>query len=91
MKALHVTPVFYPAYGDGGPVVAYYELCQSLAKHGCEIKVLTTDAHGWSRSLEVETEREIEIEPNFRVRILIRSSGDERLICRIERVGNRGR
>jgi len=68
MKALHVTPVFYPAYGDGGPVVAYYELCQSLAKHGCEIKVLTTDAHGWSRSLEVETEREIEIEPNFRVR-----------------------
>jgi glycosyltransferase involved in cell wall biosynthesis len=68
VRALHVTPVFYPAHGDGGPVVAFYELCRGLAQQGCEVRVLTTDAHGWHRSLDVETAREIEVEPNFQVR-----------------------
>jgi glycosyltransferase involved in cell wall biosynthesis len=68
MKVLHVTPVFYPAHGDGGPVIAFYELCRSLAKLGCEVRVLTTDAHGWKKALEVEKEREVEIERNLFVR-----------------------
>jgi glycosyltransferase involved in cell wall biosynthesis len=68
MRVLHVTPVFYPAFDDGGPVVAFYELCHSLAKRGCDVRVLTTDAHGGNKSLEVDTGREIELEGNFRIR-----------------------
>ncbi len=68
MKVLHITPVFYPAHGDGGPVIAFYELCRSLASLGCDVKVLTTDAHGWKKALDVETGHEIELETNLRVR-----------------------
>ena len=68
MKVLHVTPVFYPAHGDGGPVIAFYQLCLSLAELGCDVRVLTTDAHGWDKVLDVEKEREVEIVENLRVR-----------------------
>lgn len=68
MKVLHVTPVFYPAFADGGPVVAFWELCRGLANLGCDVRVLTTDAHGWDKALEVETGREIEFQKNLRGR-----------------------
>src|SRR5262249_3211017 len=68
MNILHVTPVFYPAFGDGGPVFAFNELCRSLAKLGCDVRVLTTDAHGWKKALDVEKEREVAIERNLFVR-----------------------
>ena len=68
MRVLHVTPVFYPAHADGGPVTAFLELCRGLAQLGCEVMVLTTDAHGWDKSLDVETDREVEIMENLRVR-----------------------
>src|SRR5687767_3110334 len=68
IKVLHVTPVFFPAFEDGGPVVAFYELCQKLAQLGCEVKVLTTDAHGWDKSLDVDILDEMCLEHNFSVR-----------------------
>jgi glycosyltransferase involved in cell wall biosynthesis len=68
VKVLHVTPVFYPAFDDGGPIVAFYELCRGLARQGSDIRVLTTDAHGSGKSLNVETGREIKVETNFRIR-----------------------
>jgi glycosyltransferase involved in cell wall biosynthesis len=68
MKVLHVTPVFYPAHSDGGPIVAFHELCKGLADLSCDVRVLTTNTHGWSKSLAVATDQEIEVEPNLRIR-----------------------
>jgi glycosyltransferase involved in cell wall biosynthesis len=68
MKVLQVTPVFYPAFDDGGPVVAFDEMCRALARNGCDVKVLTTNAHGWKKRLQVKTDREIEFGINFQVR-----------------------
>jgi glycosyltransferase involved in cell wall biosynthesis len=53
MRVLHVTPSFYPAFVYGGPVRAVYDLCGGLVSFGDEVRVLTTDANGATRRLEV--------------------------------------
>lgn len=45
MRVLHVVPSFYPAVGYGGPIHSLLHLCLNLKGLGCEVKVLTTDAH----------------------------------------------
>lgn len=68
MKALHLSPSFYPAHVYGGPIESLYQLCRHLAHNGCKVRVLTTDANGAHRSLEVEKEREVELVDGLYVR-----------------------
>jgi glycosyltransferase involved in cell wall biosynthesis len=67
LKVLHVTPSFHPAHIYGGPTRSVYELCCNLARAGCQVRVLTTDANGPNAVLDVDTNREVEL-TGFRVR-----------------------
>lgn len=49
MHVLHVVPSFYPAVAYGGPIQSLLHLCLNLQSTGCDVKVLTTDAHRESR------------------------------------------
>jgi glycosyltransferase involved in cell wall biosynthesis len=68
MKVLHVVPSFHPAYLYGGPIRSTFELCRNLGNLGCEVRVLTTDANGLNQTLNVETNKEVELPEGFRVR-----------------------
>lgn len=68
MRILHVTPAFYPAYIYGGPIESVYQLCRHLGQASCDVLVLTTDANGSQAVLNVDTSREVEIEPGLSVR-----------------------
>ncbi len=68
MKVLHVTPSFYPALVYGGPTESVYQLCCALVRNGCEVRVLTTDANGPDAVLDVDTDRDVEIENGLWVR-----------------------
>jgi len=61
MRIAHIVPSFWPARAYGGAVESTYWLCRYLAKQGCRVRVLTTDADGASR-LDVVTTREVERE-----------------------------
>lgn len=67
MRVLHVSPSFYPAHVYGGPIQTTYQLCRSLARPGCEVRVLTTDADGLHKVLEVEKDEDVRVE-GFEVR-----------------------
>ena len=67
MKILHVVPSFYPAHVYGGPIESVYALCRHSAAQGCAVRVLTTDANGLDRVLEVETSRETTLAGNVQV------------------------
>jgi glycosyltransferase involved in cell wall biosynthesis len=68
MRILHITPSFYPAMIYGGPTRSVYELCRQLARIGCDVRVLTTDANGPKDVLPVATDRETELEERLVVR-----------------------
>ena len=68
MKVLEVVPSFYPAHIYGGPIQSVYHLCRSLAEQGCEVKVLTTNANGPAATLDVDPDREVEVDGLFQVR-----------------------
>ncbi len=68
MKVLHITPAYHPATYYGGPLLSVHRLCTHLARAGCEVRVLTTNADGPGRRSEVPTDRELELEPGLRVR-----------------------
>jgi glycosyltransferase involved in cell wall biosynthesis len=68
MKVLHVVPSFHPAYSYGGPIRSTFELCRNAAELGCDVRVLTTDANGLDRVLEVDKNEEVELPEGFRVR-----------------------
>jgi len=68
MKVLHVVPSFHPAYSYGGPIRSTFELCRNAAELGCEVRVLTTDANGLHRVLDVDKNEEVELPEGFRVR-----------------------
>jgi glycosyltransferase involved in cell wall biosynthesis len=68
MKVLHVVPSFHPAYVYGGPIRSTYELCRNAVELGCEVRVLTTDANGLDRVLDVDKNEEVELPEGFRVR-----------------------
>jgi len=68
MKILHVVPSFHPAYSYGGPIRSTFELCRNAVQLGCEVRVLTTDADGLDRVLDVDKTKEVELPEGFRVR-----------------------
>lgn len=68
MRILHVIPSFFPAHVYGGPIESVYQLCWSLVGRECEVRVLTTDANGLDRVLNVEKEREVEIARGLHIR-----------------------
>ena len=76
MKVLHVAPSFHPAHVYGGPIRSTFELCRNLAKLGCEVRVLTTDANGPNQTLDVKKSEEIELPEGFRIRYCPRWQGD---------------
>lgn len=53
MLILHVTPSYKPGYIYGGTIVSIANLCESTAKMGVAVKVLTTTANG-REELEVD-------------------------------------
>lgn len=58
LKIAHVVPSFHPAHVYGGPIQSVYALCNALARRGCEVRVLTTNANGLNAVLDVDTARE---------------------------------
>ena len=68
MKVLHVVPSFHPAYSYGGPIRSTFELCRSAVELGGEVRVLTTDANGLDRVLDVDNNEEVQLPEGFRVR-----------------------
>lgn len=48
MKVLHVSPAFFPATVYGGPITSLKGLCDALARLGCEVRVISTNAAGVS-------------------------------------------
>jgi len=72
MKILHVVPSFHPAYSYGGPIRSTFELCRNAVELGCEVRVLTTDADGLDRVLDVDKNEEVQLPEGFRVRYCAR-------------------
>lgn len=68
MKVLRVIPSFYPARTYGGPIESDYRLCVNQVKLGYSVRVLTTDANGRQRVLDVEKNRDVEIGSGLSVR-----------------------
>ena len=68
MKVLFVTPYFMPAHHYGGPIESVYRLCQNVAQLGYDVRVLTTNANGLGRVLDVETTRDVAVAAGFDVR-----------------------
>ena len=68
MKVLHVVPSFHPAYSYGGPIRSTFELCRNAVELGDDVRVLTTDADGLDRVLDVNKNEEVEFPEGFRVR-----------------------
>lgn len=68
MRVLHVTPSFFPAHIYGGSIESTYQLCLHLARHGCKVSVLTTDANGLGNVLDVPTDLEVELAEGLHVR-----------------------
>ncbi|MBZ5566483.1 MAG: glycosyltransferase [Acidobacteriia bacterium] len=58
LRIAHLVPSFYPAHFYGGPIQSVYALCNGLARRGCEVRVLTTNANGLNAVLDVDTARE---------------------------------
>ena len=44
MRVLHFLPVYIPAWHYGGPVLSVSRLCEGLAEHGVDVRVVTTNA-----------------------------------------------
>jgi glycosyltransferase involved in cell wall biosynthesis len=68
VRILQVIPSFYPAHVYGGPIQSVYRLSCQLARRGHEVRVLTTDANGPHATLDVVTDREVEVAGALRVR-----------------------
>ena len=68
MKILHVVPSFHPAYSYGGPIRSTFELCRNTVELGGDVRVLTTDANGLDRVLDVDNNEEVQLPEGFRVR-----------------------
>ncbi|MBI1748419.1 MAG: glycosyltransferase [Acidobacteria bacterium] len=77
LKVLHIIPSFYPAHIYGGPIESVYRLTQALRRRGCEVRVLTTDANGPYKTLDVVTNKEISLCEGISVRYCKRWAGDD--------------
>jgi glycosyltransferase involved in cell wall biosynthesis len=67
-KVAHVMPAYYPARVYGGPTESTYQLTRHLARRGLDVRVLTTDADGLERVVDVDKSRELELAPGLRAR-----------------------
>jgi glycosyltransferase involved in cell wall biosynthesis len=76
MNVAFVTPSYFPAVDYGGPTRSTHGLTRALAATGVQVRVLTTNAHGVHRTLDVATDRELTLEPNLRVRYAPRIAMD---------------
>jgi glycosyltransferase involved in cell wall biosynthesis len=72
VRVLHVSPYFRPAYRYGGPIESVYRLCVYLARIGCEVRALTTNADGLDRVLRVNLRQTHTIVAGFEVRYCAR-------------------
>ena len=68
MKVAHITPSYHPAFVYGGPPESAHQLSRHLARAGCEVRVLTTDANGPTLTVDVDTTRALTLEPRLEVR-----------------------
>jgi len=68
MKVAHVTPSYHPAFVYGGPPESAHQLSRHLARAGCDVRVLTTDANGPKLTVDVDTTREVAMEPGLTAR-----------------------
>jgi glycosyltransferase involved in cell wall biosynthesis len=53
MKILHLIPTYKPAYVYGGPIISVSNLCETQAKAGHQVAMITTTANG-AKELDVE-------------------------------------
>jgi glycosyltransferase involved in cell wall biosynthesis len=53
MKILHLIPTYKPAYVYGGPIISVSNLCETQAKAGHQVAMITTTANG-TKELDVE-------------------------------------
>jgi glycosyltransferase involved in cell wall biosynthesis len=67
MRVAQVTPSFHPARAYGGPTESLLELCRHLARLGCDVRVLTTNADG-PGVVDVTTGRDVDLASGLRVR-----------------------
>ena len=44
MRVLHFLPAYAPAWQFGGPILSVSRLCEGLAQHGIDVRVITTNA-----------------------------------------------
>jgi len=72
LKILHVSPYFMPAHNYGGPVESLYRLCLNLARVGCDVRVLTTNADGPYKVLAVQSGKEVSVAAGLEVTYLAR-------------------
>jgi glycosyltransferase involved in cell wall biosynthesis len=72
VRVLHVSPYFRPAYRYGGPIESVYRLCLNLARIGCDVRALTTNADGLDQVLRVNLRRTHVIVAGFEVRYCAR-------------------
>ena len=68
MRVLHITPSFYPARVYGGPTESVYQLGRHLVRQGHRVSVLTTNANGPNKVLDVTTKQEVEMSGGLYVR-----------------------
>lgn len=86
MKICHITPAYHPAYYYGGPSYSVHALCRQLARMGNQVRVLTTNANGPTSDLDVDTDRELNLEPGLTVRYCrqtVREKLSLRLVARV--------
>jgi glycosyltransferase involved in cell wall biosynthesis len=68
LKIAAIAPTFYPAHSYGGPIRSTLQLTQGLARLGCDVRVLTTDAASRNSLLPVDTSAEQSLPGQVRVR-----------------------
>jgi glycosyltransferase involved in cell wall biosynthesis len=67
LRILHVSPYFMPARSYGGAVESLYRLCLNLARVGCDVRVLTTNADGPRKVLDVQPGKQVAVAAGFEV------------------------
>ncbi len=72
LRIAHVVPSFFPAHVYGGPIQSVYALCNAVARLGCQVRVLTTNANGLNDVLPVDTTREHRLGDGLMVRYCAR-------------------
>jgi len=67
MNVLHVSPSFYPTTAYGGTIQSCLGLCRGLSELDCNVRVLTTDADGLGRTVDVPNDQDVQVD-RLRVR-----------------------